>query len=148
MHFHLEIIMPPTEDVHAAVKEILAPFNERIPYDADSGVGGHSFYDYYSIESWQNSDKEKVRKFSELSPEDSAWRVIIAGPDIYGDTVANFMISRKIWNGVGFIPVAWDGQLSSAIEMWKKEAEGWRDEWHKRLIPSEDWLVVSVDYHS
>ena len=147
MHFHLEIIMPPTEDVHAAVKSVLAPFDERLAYDADSGEGGHSFYDYYAIETCSYA-KEKFREVRELSPEDSAWRVIIAGPDIYGDTVANFMISQKIWNGVGLVPAAWDGKLSSAIEMWKKEAEGWRDEWHKRLIPSEDWLVVSVDYHS
>jgi hypothetical protein len=30
MHYHLEIVMPPTADVDAAVTQILAPFNENL----------------------------------------------------------------------------------------------------------------------
>ena len=33
-HYHLEIIMPPTDDVDAAVTKIMAPFNENPPEEA------------------------------------------------------------------------------------------------------------------
>src|SRR5690349_11087528 len=36
MHYHLEIIMPPTDDVEAAVGKILAPFDEN--YDGEEGI--------------------------------------------------------------------------------------------------------------
>ena len=39
MTHHLEIIMPPTDNVKAAVEKILAPFNEQ-PEDGDSEHSG------------------------------------------------------------------------------------------------------------
>lgn len=50
MHYHLEIIMPPTEDVKTAVATILAPFNEQPP---DGEKEDHDprgvFWDWYVI---------------------------------------------------------------------------------------------------
>lgn len=46
MHYHCEIIMPPTNDVEAAIKSILAPFDENAEGDESSG---HAFWDWYVI---------------------------------------------------------------------------------------------------
>lgn len=46
MHYHLEIIMPPTDDVDAAVKTILEPFNEQAD---EEGRSRGAFYDWYQI---------------------------------------------------------------------------------------------------
>lgn len=43
MHFHLEIIMPPTDNIEKAVQQILSPFDEN-QEDAR-----HAFWDFYVI---------------------------------------------------------------------------------------------------
>lgn len=48
MHYHLEIIMPPTDDIEAAVKEILAPFDENLDH-ADENRNGYPFWNYWKI---------------------------------------------------------------------------------------------------
>jgi hypothetical protein len=47
-HYHLELVMPPTEDVKAAVTQILAPFCEHLDRD-EEGANGHPFFDYWVI---------------------------------------------------------------------------------------------------
>lgn len=48
MHYTLEIIMPPTEDVEASLKEVMAQFDE-CPEDDEDGNAKYGFYDYYLI---------------------------------------------------------------------------------------------------
>lgn len=43
MHYHLEILMPPTDNVEDAVATILAPFDEN------NDEASHSFWDWYQI---------------------------------------------------------------------------------------------------
>lgn len=43
MHYHMEIVMPPTDDVAAAVEKILAPFSEN---DEEAR---HAFWDWYQL---------------------------------------------------------------------------------------------------
>ena len=42
-HYHLEIVMPPTEDVNAAIAAIMQPFSER------NDEPNHAFWDYWVI---------------------------------------------------------------------------------------------------
>lgn len=50
MHYHLEIIMPPTDDVEGAVKEIMSPFDEnRSDEDEDGSDKQHVFWDWWQI---------------------------------------------------------------------------------------------------
>lgn len=50
MHYHLEIIMPPVDDVEAALGQILAPFDED-PHlnEGDESYTKNSFWDWYVI---------------------------------------------------------------------------------------------------
>lgn len=48
MHLHLEIIMPPTDDVSGAVDKILKPFDENLSKRSKL-YNGHPFFDYYEI---------------------------------------------------------------------------------------------------
>ena len=47
MHYHLEIVMPPTDDVKAAIAQILAPFDERA--EDDENKSSCPFWDWYKI---------------------------------------------------------------------------------------------------
>ena len=48
MHHHLEIIMPPTNDIEAAVKQIMQPFDEGFS-DEEGHSYDHAFWDWYVI---------------------------------------------------------------------------------------------------
>ena len=50
MHYHCEIIMPPTHDVEAAVNAIMARFDENAPDDKDGDHDARfTFWDWYVI---------------------------------------------------------------------------------------------------
>lgn len=49
MHYHLEIVMPPTDDVKAAVEQILAPFDESPEHPDEDGPSGKEFFDYWDL---------------------------------------------------------------------------------------------------
>lgn len=50
MHYHCEIVMPPTDDVEAAVSQIMAPFSENEPEGKDEDYNSkHTFWDYWVI---------------------------------------------------------------------------------------------------
>ena len=48
MHAHLEIVMPPTDDVEGSVNEIMAPFDEN-GEDEDGNPNDHAFWDWFVI---------------------------------------------------------------------------------------------------
>lgn len=48
MHYHLEIVMPPTEDIKAAVSKIMAPFDENHEEGEDHD-SRHAFWDFWVI---------------------------------------------------------------------------------------------------
>lgn len=76
-------------------------------------------------------------------------RIIFAGQKYESDELeATSMLATSIWNGVNHQDTNWDGSFSSAIELFKKHSECYRDEYRERITPREDWLVVTVDYHS
>lgn len=52
MHYHLEIIMPPTDDIDGAVNAILLPFSEQ------DDENRHAFYDWYQIGGRYSGDKQ------------------------------------------------------------------------------------------
>jgi hypothetical protein len=87
------------------------------------------------------------------APPLTAFRVIIAGPSynwgIYaGPPEAVYMIEEEYWNGVTHVKAIWDGTLTSALKMFSENCRGYRDEWMNAHTPTDEWLVVTVDYHN
>jgi hypothetical protein len=216
MHYHLEIVMPPTDDVEAAVTLILAPFDEN--GNGEDYSARSAFWDYWVIGGrWGGSKllatlgKDRVDAFykiladakitvsglqfgkqtlepsSQIDTVDMLWRdafpdspvrecplfdnykgqygdimplrdcpkdmtcshIIIAGPRFRGDGVeAAYMLQDSIWNGVTYQDTTWDHKLSSAIAERSKWLESAKPDYAAARIPADDWLVVTVDYHS
>lgn len=48
MHYQLEIIMPPTGEIEAAISEILAPFDENLDR-GDENANGYPFWDWWQL---------------------------------------------------------------------------------------------------
>lgn len=215
-HYHLEIIMPPVEDVKAAVKQIMKPFDEggedsyksfwdwyviggryagaKLNYDKsktdafyawlkaegvtvsgvqcgkqelspasqvekvnakwaemfpESGLTVCPLFAHYQNQYDDNLRPPDVMKLGGVSKDLTAFAVIVAGKAYSGDGLkAEFMIHQYMWNGVNHVDTKWDGLVSSALEMHTKKLEGYREEYRKEATPTDDWLCVTVDYHS
>ena len=63
MHIHLEVIMPPTDNVEATVAQILAPFDENPPKEDDEDYvdTSNSFWDYWLIGGRWSGKKIKAK---------------------------------------------------------------------------------------
>ena len=49
MHCHLEVVMPPTDDIEGQVAQIMAPFDENAKADEDNANGRYGFWDWYIV---------------------------------------------------------------------------------------------------
>ena len=70
MHYHLEIIMPPTNDVEMQTKSIMAEYDENAESTDDFDANPHAFWDFWVIGGrWAGSklratlDGEKLDRF-------------------------------------------------------------------------------------
>ena len=215
MHAHIEIVMPPTEDVEKSVAEIMAQFDENAD---DEDLSKYAFWDRYQIGGrWSGAKMtaklglERVKKFNdelvglgvtvssmragkeELAPAsqiplvDTLWherfpdspvlqcplfrhyegdamdvlplkdapldmkceRVIIAGMNYSGDAIkAKYMVTDSLYNGATWQDTNWDGTLKSALDGFADKCKNYKQEWVDEHTPKDDWLVVTVDYHS
>jgi len=85
----------------------------------------------------------------------SCSRVIFAGPSYDSDSEkhtgpleATYMLCGSQWNGVNYMDVKWDGKVKTALEMFVGKLSNYGDEYRERVVPKDEWLVVTVDYHS
>jgi len=69
MHYHCEIVIPPTDDVASAVASVMAAFDEN-GKDEDGERNSHAFWDFYVIGGrWAGTkamakfDKAKIEEF-------------------------------------------------------------------------------------
>jgi len=90
MHYHMEIIMPPTDDVETAVKQIMAPFDEQPEPDEDGEIcTKYTFYDYYVIGGRWSGHKLERRYSKER--RDAFFQAIVAAEI----TVSSFQFGKQ-----------------------------------------------------
>ena len=218
MHYPLEVIMPPTDNIEASLEQILGAYSENYE-DEDGGSNSNAFYDYYVIggrwsghklkamlgkkkmkELYDRLVKEKitvsgfvagkeslkpssqiekvnklwnehfpespikecplfdnykedfgdVMKLSEIPDSLTTSRIIIAKHhwENKGEFEAEFMFSTQIWNGCNYQDTSWDGEVKTALKEYKKKMKNVGEEFKKKNMPMNNWLCVTIDYHS
>ena len=133
-HFHVELIMPPVpkEDIEEAIDDILAPYRSGAK-NSDPSIRG--LWDYWDMGGrYDKIDKPIVTRLADCPKNVTAYTVMIAF-----DGQLLWMVERATWNGCNSVPIDWDGQLDSAIEMFHASP-------YAREIP-DDSLVVTLDFH-
>ena len=146
-HCCLEVILPPTDDVKAAINSILDPFES-----AEELNNSNSFWDYWELGgSWAGSKAGgDVCRLGEMAESLTAAHVIVAGP--YGDGKglrAVFMLETYTWNGVSSVKSVWDGLVAGAVKEYQSGFSARTSSAHRdKYYPTPAWLVVTVDYHS
>lgn len=105
MHYHLEIIMPPTSDIESAIEQIMKPFSEN-ERDEDGDYNKHAFWDFYVIGGrWAGEkqictfDKDKMDAFYKDLKEAEI-------------TVSGFTAGKQ--------EIAPTSQIPMVDEMWRK----------------------------
>lgn len=236
MHYHCEIVIPPTNDIEAAIASVLGPFDEN-GKDEDGDSNGYAFWDFYVIggrfagskmiaaydpgkieefNAWLQAEKVTVSGLTagkqEISPAeqipkvDGKWNemfpsgsfvacplfkhsndqyarrgslsgvlpddvcklidvppsmefchVMFAAPSLIevgskyepaGPFEATWMAQKSMWNGVNHAKAAWDGKMPSALAMYRESIARRSPEYAAKTSPQDDWLAVTVDYHS
>ncbi len=232
-HYHCEVVIPPTDDIEAAVASVLAPFDESPDEANEDQDDRNAFWDFYVIggrfagnkmlakydmakleafEAWLRERGTTVQGLlcgkPELSPAsqaaeiDAKWnesfpsdppipcplfahsndqygrngrgrlpedvlplagvperlrvsRVIFAAPSYSSETnehtgplKANFMLCDSKWNGCNHMPIKWDGSIADALTQYRKNLSCCKEEYAAKVTPTDEWLCVTVDYHS
>jgi hypothetical protein len=96
-----------------------------------------------------------IARLSDVPEALKCSRVIFAKPsydsdskDWIGPLEPEFMLCEDQWNGCNHMPVDWDGKFTTALEKYRHSLRNCREEYAAKVLPKEDWLVVTVDYHS
>ena len=100
-----------------------------------------------------------ICKVSEIPKNATAYRVIVAakrfektGEDTYsyiGPLEAFYMVEQSFYNGVSFHDSTWDKKILSAIEASQNNISDRASEDYKNTHTiHDDWIAVTVDYHS
>ena len=235
MHFHCEVIIPPTDDVESSVALVMKQFDED-PKDDEEDYSKNGFWDWYVIggrfagnKLLASYDKKRLEEFhqwlqdegvtvsgvqcgkqdlqprSQIRKVDKKWnqmfpsagnilvacplfahsndqygkdgrgtiegdicplknamdisceRVLFGGPSHNssesenpwaGDLEPKFMLCRDQWNGCNHMKVDWDGTVRQALEKFSERADNYKEEYKAVISPQDDWLAVTVDYHS
>lgn len=124
-----------------------ALWNEMFP---DSPLKVCPFFDHFNNQ-YQNSDGfPDVMRLKDMPVELTASHVVIAVPHWDDDTKlkAEHMVQESLWNGVSFVKAAWNGNVMAAIEEYRAQLTNYKPEYAEKHNPQDDWLVVTVDYHS
>lgn len=58
------------------------------------------------------------------------------------------MFLTETWNGCNWQKTDWDGSVRKAVELVKEHHQHTSDHYRALADPQDDWLCVTVDYHS
>ena len=97
-----------------------------------------------------DSDICSLKDALDLTPE----RVIFGGPSYSGKhswdgpIEATYMLCESQWNGVNHMPIKWDGTVRGALDSFREGMDRYSKEYRPHIDPQDNWLAVTVDYHS
>lgn len=137
-------------------KQELSPNTQAPKVDAkwaemfpESGLAVCPLFSHYQDQYKDNLQAPDVLRLGNVAKDLTAFAVIVAKKAYNSDDLeAEFMIHQYVWNGVMHVDTKWDGLVSSALEMQAKKLENYREEYRKEVTPTDEWLCVTVDYHS
>jgi hypothetical protein len=137
-------------------EKVDAKWNEMFPSaqaDAPCPLFAHS-NDQYG-RAGNGTLPDDVLKVGDVPERLRMERVIIAGRgynsesrDWTGELEAKFMLASDAWNGCNHMPVKWDGSLADALAQYRESLSSCKPEYAAQSNPTDDWLAVTVDYHS
>ena len=92
-----------------------------------------------------NSDICTVKEIEEDIPNLNTFRLIVANKS----NESTYMLTQEYWNGVNHQKTDWSGKVVQGLNMYREYMKMmYKGDWGRENTASDDWLVVTVDYHS
>ena len=152
MHYHLELLIPPTDDVEAAVKAALEP------HGPDTPPLGPEWWDFYKIDQGGHPDWTTGKPEGGVVPLADCPRdlqchrfaaVLPFGSRSERRAEVKFAVTDELWNGVTWEKTRWNGTVGHGLEMLAEYALHMGPQWlGGSHTPKPDWLVVTVVCHT
>ncbi len=138
------------------IAKVDAKWNEMFPHQSGKSVPCPMFKhsnDQYGTKGESTIDGDICRLADAKAVK--CGRVIFAGPSWQSETQertgppeAVFMLTDTEWNGVNHMDIKWDGTIQDALAQWTDKLTRMADGYREQMQPQDDWIVVTVDYHS
>jgi len=112
MHYRLEVILPPTDDIEAAIAEVMAPFSECLD-DDDENKSSFTFWDWYQL-----GGRYSGRKLEQAVGEEKvdAFRKVL--------NEKNVTVSGLVWGKQELSPAS---QIPMVDALWREMCPGGGD---------------------
>ena len=92
---------------------------------------------------------DDVMNYSKSPKDMKCNRVVFAGLSYDEKRFdAKYMTADSHWNGVNFEDSVWNGTIKHAEEMFCKAAKRYKDYYREKVLPNEDSIIITIDYHS
>lgn len=79
----------------------------------------------------------------------TAYRLIFVAPKYESEKLeAKATYSQSIWNGVNYEDTKWDGSVAAGIAAHLEKIKSYQPDYAEKQTPKDDWIVITVDYHS
>jgi hypothetical protein len=96
-----------------------------------------------------NNQSGDILAYKDVPQETKCERLIFAGLSYDGkEFEAKEMFQTSFWNSVSHVQTTWDGKFATAASEFHEKLKGYSQEYAEKITPKDDWLVVTVDYHS
>ncbi|MDR3582515.1 MAG: hypothetical protein P4L67_04550 [Candidatus Pacebacteria bacterium] len=136
-------------------KQELAPSSQIPMVDAlwcesfpESPIKVCPMFRHYNDQHEDSNGFPDIMRLGDVPASLKAFRVIVAGPNHRGELEATYMIQGDMWNGVSWVDTRWDGLVRSTVDALREKLGDYKPEYAARNTPNDDWLAVTVDYHS
>lgn len=110
----------------------------------ESGLTKCPFFEH-GLSQYHNTIDRDTMPLGEVPVSYKSYGVMIANR---AGTEAEFLVQHSQYNGVCYIDTAWDQTLGDALRLYADKIQHYKDEWRAANTPTNDWLVVTVDYHN
>lgn len=77
-----------------------------------------------------------------------AKNLFIAGNGYNDELDCKHLLCASYWNGCNHQPTKWNGNVLDGVKEYIASMNNYKDEYKDKCTPKDDWVCVTIDYHS
>jgi hypothetical protein len=131
----------------AQIPMVDALFKKFFP---DSPLRACPFFDHFNDQYKNSEGFPDIMRLGDTPKALESSRLIIAKPHWEDESLleAAYMLEDETWNGINHQSTMWDSTVASALASYAGKISRYKPEYAEKVTPTDDWLCVTVDYHS
>jgi hypothetical protein len=132
-------------DPESQIYAIDTKWNEMFP-SADGAPVPCPLFNHSQTD--DGSSPGDIMRLKDITAAHTAACVLILGQN-WNNTrfEIKYQLHRELWTGSNYQEAAWEGGVLDAVELYKRSIDSYREEYKEANTPTDDWWVVTMDYH-